>query len=171
MLVSYLARLAATHVRTVRAAPLTALEEARLPLRVWPDEVDAYLHLNNGRYLTMMDAGRYQLFLRTRLWQEMRKRGWSPVLGSAAVRFLRELRPLQEVELVTRIAGWNERWLYIEHRLEREGRVHALAGVRVVTRDGKRRVPPAELLATVGFEGEAPEPPAIVDGLMRIDTA
>ena len=171
MLVSYLARLAATHARSVRAPPLGVLEEARLPLRVWPDEMDAYLHLNNGRYLTMMDAGRYQLFLRTRLWQEMRKRGWSPVLGSAAVRFRRELKPLQEVELVTRIAGWNDRWLYIEHRVEREGRVHALAAVRVVTRAGKARVAPAELLASVGYEGQAPQPPAIVEGLMQIDLA
>ena len=33
--------------------------------RVWPTDLDVSLHMNNGRYLTLMDLGRLDLMLRT----------------------------------------------------------------------------------------------------------
>ncbi len=30
-----------------------------IPLMVWPQDIDPFLELNNGRYVTLLDLGRY----------------------------------------------------------------------------------------------------------------
>ena len=40
------------------------LEESVVRFRVWPNDLDTNLHMNNGRYLTLMDLGRLDLLLR-----------------------------------------------------------------------------------------------------------
>ncbi|MFN7134066.1 MAG: thioesterase family protein [Myxococcales bacterium] len=158
MLATYTTRLALTFSRSAFKAAVGPLEEVRLPMRVWPLDIDVYLHLNNGRYLTLMDNGRLQFMQRTGLLSVCRRRRWVPVLGGATVEFRRELRSFQTFDLVTRCAWWDEKWFYLEHRMERAGTVHALAWVKPVFKEGRRTVPPAEVLGALGFEGPPPEP-------------
>ncbi len=46
---------------------LGPLDESVLKLRVWPVDLDVNLHMNNGRYLSVMDLGRVDVILRTGL--------------------------------------------------------------------------------------------------------
>ncbi len=46
---------------------LGPLEESVLKLRVWPVDLDVNLHMNNGRYLSVMDLNRVDVILRTGL--------------------------------------------------------------------------------------------------------
>jgi acyl-CoA thioesterase FadM len=160
MLGSYLARTALTLADSFTRPRAGALEEVRLPLRVWPTDLDIYGHVNNGRYLTLMDMGRLEYGLRTGLAFEMVKRRWYPVLGAAAVEFRRELRAFQRCELVTRLAAWDDKWFFFEQRLEHAGHVSARAVVRGVTKEGRRTVSPAEMLAVVGVHTPSPLSPA-----------
>jgi len=43
------------------------LNSSRLPLRVWPNDLDLFGHMNNGRYLTLMDLGRLQIVMKSGL--------------------------------------------------------------------------------------------------------
>jgi acyl-CoA thioesterase FadM len=162
MLASYLARLGATCVRSLRADTVHPLAEVRLPLRAWPVDVDTYLHVNNGRYLTLMDFGRFAHSMRTGLLSVMLRRRWRPILGAATVQFRRELLPFQRFEVVTRLVGWDEKWFYIDQRFERGGELLASGQVRGVLKQGRKTIPPAELLRAVGHEGPSPELPASV---------
>lgn len=158
MITSYLARIAATSLRSVGRRRLGPLEEMRLPVRAWPTDIDIYLHVNNGRYLTLMDFGRLQLTIRSGLLPILLRRGWRPVVGGATVRFLHELRAFQRFEVVTRIACWDGKWIYLEQRFESGGQVCATGFVRAVFKQGRRTVTPTEILAALGFEGASPEP-------------
>ena len=160
MLGSYLARTALTLAGSIRRPRMGALEEVRLPLRVWPTDLDTYGHVNNGRYLTLMDMGRLEYGLRTGLALEMLKRRWYPVLGAASVEFRRELRAFQRCELVTRLAAWDDKWFFFEQWMEHAGQVHARAIVRGVTKHGRKTVPPAEMLAVVEVDSPSPRAPA-----------
>jgi acyl-CoA thioesterase FadM len=131
----------------------------RLPLYALPLDLDVYLHVNNGRYLTLMDNGRFAWGVRTGLARELCRKRWTPVLGGAAIRFRREIRAFDRLELVTRLASWDEKWLFLEQRFERGGRIVADARVRAVVRAKGRTVPPSKVLALVGHEGPAPSPP------------
>ena len=42
-------------------------EASRLTFRVWFHDLDPFRHMNNGRYLTLMDLGRTDLMVRSGL--------------------------------------------------------------------------------------------------------
>lgn len=130
------------------------LEESRLRFRVWPSDLDVSLHMNNGRYLTLMDFGRLDFMVRGGLFKHIVKRGWTPVVSTALVRFRRELRCFQPFELETRIIHWTESHVLFEHRIiipdgERAGEVSAYALVRAGLYDRKLKgyVPIEDLMA------------------------
>ena len=59
-------------------------EVAATPFRVWPVDFDIYRHLNNGRYLSLMDVARLDLIIRMRLVPGMFRKKWYPVVGAAS---------------------------------------------------------------------------------------
>lgn len=160
MLGSYLARMGVTLVRSGTGGAVAPLDEARLALRVWPTDLDIYGHVNNGRFLTLMDMGRLDYAVRSGMGRIALRRGWRPVVGAAVVRFRRELAPFAAFDLVTRVVTWDERAMYLEHRLERGGELSARAFLRIVTKRQGQTVAPSEMFAAVGIEGPPPELPA-----------
>jgi len=116
---------------------------SRLTLRVWPGDVDPYLHINNGRYLAIADLGRHDLFLRMRLHRAARRLGLAPVMGGSAIVFRREIRLWRRFELVSRFVTWEGTRLVGEH-------VFLLPGTA-----GGAPEPAALVLNTVGFYGRA----------------
>ena len=159
MLGSYLLRISEVAARTLPRGKVGALDEVRIPLRIWPTDIDIYLHVNNGRYLTLMDFGRLAHTVRTGMGMQMLKRGWIPVVGSATVHYWRELRTFDRVDLVTRLACWDDKWFYFEHRFEKDGKVFALGAVKGVCMQKGKTVPPSELARVVGYEGPSHQAP------------
>lgn len=50
---------------TLIAAPrVDLLTTTKVSLRVWPNDLDVNLHVNNGRYLALADIGRMHWFVR-----------------------------------------------------------------------------------------------------------
>ena len=171
MLLGYVARSSATVVESLMGPRAHMLEEVRVGLRIWPTDVDTYLHVNNGRYLTLLDMGRIAHGLRTRWLRECVRRRWKPLVGAASVQFLRELLPLQRCEVTARLAAWDGKWLFLEQRMVRGEVMHARALVRLVVKAGRDTVPPAEVLAAAGFTGHSPLSPNALPDLMDPDTS
>ena len=70
-----------------------------LAFRVWPHDLDPSIHMNNGRYLTLMDLGRTDVLIRSGLWREVLRHKWTPIASAVTIRFQRELRPFQRFRL------------------------------------------------------------------------
>ena len=136
------------------------LAPSRLRLRVWPTDCDFNLHMNNGRYLTLMDLGRTHLVAQTGLLRLMLKRRWNPVLAAAEINYLRPLAPFARFELVSRVATWDEKYFYMEQRFERHGTLHAVAYVKGVFLKGRTRVATAQVVAALDPRLSAPPMPA-----------
>jgi len=137
---------------------------SRLSFRVWPHDLDTSLHMNNGRYWTLMDLGRADIMIRSGLWRPILKNGWVPVVSAGQIRFRREMRLFQPFHLETRILTWSEAHVVIEHRLtsrRRDGSriVNAIALVRagLYDRAAKAYVPMERLLDEIGLSAEPPE--------------
>jgi acyl-CoA thioesterase FadM len=142
--------------------PRPLLDASRVAFRVWPNDCDLNLHLNNGRYLTFMDLGRVHLMGQARLWRPLRRRGWFPVLGAAEISYLRPLGPLQKFDLVTRALTWDDKYFYIEQRFEVRGQACAVALVKGVFLGGGQRVPTREVLQLLAPGLEPPPMPEFV---------
>jgi acyl-CoA thioesterase FadM len=143
---------------------LTATTSLRL--RVLPNDLDINGHMNNGRYFTIMDLGRFDLILRTGLLKMMMREKSVPVLGSAKIRYRLPLLPFQAFDLKTRIIAWDEKWVYIEQKfvIASGEKKNALAAIAVLkgsfySNKTKTTVPTAELLHLINHDEPSPEMP------------
>jgi len=153
-------RMARVLAATARRPRLGLLEESTLGFRVWPTDLDFNLHMNNARYLAVMDLGRLDLIVRGGLWRAVLRQRWQPVLAGSVVRFRRPLTLFQTFHLKSRLLGWDERWLYLDHRIEGPDGLacHAVMRAAFVAADGV--VSPARVAAAAGWSGSAPAVPA-----------
>jgi len=130
-----------------------------LRFRVWPHDLDLNMHMNNARYLSLMDLGRVDLICRSDLLRVIAAKRWQAVIGGAMVRFRWPLTLFQSFTLSSRILGWDERWFYIEHRIETVAAAACLTVVRAAFLDRGSIVPPPTALAELGFDGSPPALP------------
>ncbi len=151
---------------------------SRLQLRVWPNDLDTNLHMNNGRYFTIMDLGRMDLIFRAGAWAIIRKRMWAPVLGAAKIRYRIPLAPFQKFTLETRVLCWDAQWFFFEQRFiitngPKAGAVAAIAILRGGFYDGKARkpVPSAEAVDILGIFGASPVEPTHITEWKRAEAA
>ena len=63
-----------------RRARVGALDETSLTFRVWPNDVDVLMHMNNGRYLTLMDLGRADGIIRSGVHAILKEHDWYAVV-------------------------------------------------------------------------------------------
>ena len=147
------------------------MQVRRLSMRCWPTDLDFNFHMNNGRYLSIMDLGRVDLMLRAGLLGPiLRQKKWMPVIAASTVRYRRATAPFEKFELETRLVGWDERWVFLEQRFfGASGRVNAIGLVQAAMTSKGGRVPTSELMELVGVAPDTDgKPPAYVDDWVRM---
>lgn len=138
-------------------------------MRVWPNDLDTNAHMNNGRYLTLMDLGRFDLMTQCGLVRTVLKRKWFPVAGGVMVRFDRPLHAFEKITLNSRIIGWDQRWLYFHHDIMTGPTRAARAIARGLFRTQGRSVPTTEILEAINYSGSPLAPPESVRLWMQAD--
>jgi acyl-CoA thioesterase FadM len=141
---------------------LHPLSESVVHLRVWPNDLDLNMHLNNGRFLTIMDLGRLDLLLRAELLTHLVAHRWQPLVGAVNIRYRQSLPPFAKFKLKTKIVAWDEKWFYIEQRFERKNRLIATAHVKALFRSPKGNVRPEEVFGLLKMNIDPPTIPASV---------
>jgi acyl-CoA thioesterase FadM len=144
-----------------------------LALRAWPGDCDPNGHVNNGRYGALGDLGRYDLLVRTGLWQALRRDGFLPVMGGAAMSFRREIRLWRRFDLVTRLVSWDGTRLVCEQRFRLPGEdgasetaVLLLTSTGFYDRKGGRFAPIDDTFGRLGIHAAPPEPDPLVRGFL-----
>jgi acyl-CoA thioesterase FadM len=135
------------------------LATTRVCLRVWPNDLDLNVHLNNGRYLAFADIARIHWFVRTGVLKVARQQKAFPVIGDAIAKFRQDLRLFQTVEILTRLIGWDHKWGFMEHRFMRKGRVIGVVAIRGVFKGPNGSIEPTVLLAELSRAAVSPELP------------
>lgn len=133
------------------------LEEGVLVFHCWPSDLDMNMHMTNSRYASFMDLARVSLMIRNGGWQRIRAAGLYPVLGSASTRFRRPIKPFQKFTVPARVVSWDERWIYIEHKMAAGGDLAAYCLVKTTFLSKEGRVPTDKLMAIIGYSGARPE--------------
>ncbi len=147
--------------RLRRGGMLPPLTVGRMRLTTLPTDLDLLRHMNNGRYLSLFDLGRWDLLTRTGLAAAMRERGWYAVVANETITFRKSLTLWQRFDVETRVIGHDDKALYLEHRAVVDGEVYARAIVRArMLRRGGGTVSHDELFAAVGRPDDLAEIPA-----------
>ena len=117
-------------IRVRSRSRLSIWDTSHAAFRVNLADLDVQRHMNNGRYLSIMDLGRMDLMLRSRFWSRITEHGWYPVVAGQTITYRKSLTLGQKFDLATRVVGYDDRWIYME-QVFRVGRtVHADAIVR-----------------------------------------
>jgi acyl-CoA thioesterase FadM len=133
--------------------------ESVLRMRVWLGDIDVFSELNNGRHLTLMDLGRFDLAVRSGFLKVIHREGWAFTVGGASVRFRLRVPPFSRVLLRTRLVGHDDRWFYFHQKIERDGRVCSAALVRTAVISKGSLVPVDRVLEASGRPEWDPELP------------
>jgi acyl-CoA thioesterase FadM len=147
------------------------LERSVLTFRVLPNDLDPNWHMNNGRYLTIMDLGRLDMTIHSGLMRAVIRNRWMPVLGGATIRYQRPLQPFQCYTLTTRIIGWDEKWIYMEQQFDSNEKRAATALVKALVRGRDRSIPTAEVMREVGVDQPSPPFPDHLRAWIAADEA
>jgi acyl-CoA thioesterase FadM len=130
-------------------APLSVLDEDCLRMHVWPNGIDLNLHLNNARYLNIMDYGRMHLLARTRLLDYILRSRWKPLVGAVWMTYRRSLPLFSAYTLNSRLVCWDERWFYMEQTFTAQEGLVALGWVKGILRDAPGNVEPQKVIDRV----------------------
>lgn len=135
-----------------RLAPLPrlgVLDEDCLRLRVWPNDIDLNLHLNNARYLSWMDYGRMHLLARTQLLNHILRARWTPLVGAVWMTYRRSLGLFAPFTLASRLVCWDERWFYLEQTFTGSMGLSAVGWVKGLLRGAEGNLGPQQILERV----------------------
>lgn len=130
----------------------------RIRLRTLPTDIDLLGHMNNGRYASLFDLGRFDLLVRNGIWDTFQEKGWYGVVASSTITFRKSLNLWQRFTIETRLHGHDDKSVYMVHRAVVRGEVYAemLVRSRFLRRTGGI-VPLDELFAVLGRRDDLPE--------------
>ena len=154
-----LIRAAKELIKDRNAPPLPILGTHVSWHRCWPQDIDVFMEMNNGRILTVLDLGRTLLAKRVGLLKALAKNGWSMTMAGSTVRYRKRIRPFVRFKVTHRCVGWDDKFFYLEHAIwiGEDCATHALYRAAVTDKNGIVR--PGTVFRSMGFEGDRPDLP------------
>ena len=155
-------RLLWTLLRCWRMPRIQAGDSIVRQLRVLPNDLDINGHMNNGRYLTVVDLMLIEYFVRSGFARVMLREGWKPMSGGSFISYRRGLKPFQNYELRFRLDACDGHWNYMRFEFASAGKVCAAGYMKGAAVSGAGLVPNAVSYEKMGLEMPADPLPAPV---------
>lgn len=126
-------------------------------------DIDIFIEMNNGRILTLYEMGRFQAAVRMGLWALLKKNRWGLTVAGSSIRYRRRITPFERYETRTKIATWDDRFVYIEQGMYKmNGECASNVLLRTAVVEKGRAVPTQVLLDALEITDPRPEPAAWV---------
>ena len=132
-------------------------EACHTQFRVVPTDLDLNLHMNNARYFAWMDIARLDLLQRTGLLKVFKAKSWFPVVADETISFGKSLDLFDRVSVVTKIRGWDEKFIFLEQRFERNNETVAGGIVKSCILNKNGPIPTHVVLSELMHDKKSPE--------------
>ena len=142
------------------------------PLRVWPNDLDVFMHMNNGAYLTIMDLARTDMMIRSGMLSRVFKRRWYGVVAAETIRFKQSLKLFQSYEIHTEVVCWDHWSFYIVQTFTRNGTfvAKAVVEIRFLSTSGEK-ITANEVTKLMGIQKPSPPMPDWIADWQRAQPA
>lgn len=138
----------------------------------WPQDLDVFLELNNGRALTLYDLGRIAMAQRAGLIATLRRERWALTMAGSHVRFRRRIRAFERFEVRSRAVCWDDKFTYIEQSMwKRDGECASHVLYRAAVTDRNGIVAPLRVLASLGQNAVSPAMPEWIKNWTRAEAS
>lgn len=125
---------------------VSIFKPAVMHMRVLPNDLDFNKHMNNSRYLALMDLGRVYYMGQTGILREAIKKKWSPIVAEIDIRYKRSLDPFMKFQLITELMKVDEKFFYLKQSFVHKGNVMAEAEVKGLFISPHGKVSPEEVI-------------------------
>ena len=156
-------------LRALRAPKIAFGDTVELSLRVLPNDLDANGHMNNARYLAVVDLGLVTLFICSGFLRLCLRRGWRPMGGGQLIHYRRGLNVFQRYTLRLAPVGWDEFWNYVRFDFVRDGELCATGIMKGAAVGPGGLVPTAEVYPALGHHEPSPTLPPDVQAWIAAD--
>ena len=129
----------------IQATEITSLE-----FRVWITDIDISI-MNNAAILTVMEVGRIDFMVRTNFFKIANRNKWFFPSQDLTVQFYRPLKTFQKAELQTKLSYVDEKWIYFEQRIIRNGKEVAGCLIKCTVKRGRETVPTSEVIKALNI--------------------
>ncbi|WP_332778535.1 thioesterase family protein [Polaromonas sp.] len=162
-------RLIWTWLRARFKPPIQMGDTIAMQLRVLPTDLDVNGHMNNGRYMTIVDLALIEYFTRAGFLPVALQRGWRPMLGGSMIAFRRGLKPFTVYTLRFSMQCWDERWNYMRFEFEHAGQSMAVGYTKGAVVGPEGIVSNSDSRAAMGLDPTSPAFPAPVSAWIEAD--
>lgn len=140
--------------RIIISKPIDLFSHCTSKFRVNLLDLDFNMHMNNGRYFSIMDLARFDIMLKSKTFWKIIKKGYYPVISSQSIRFKKSLGPFMAFEIITLIESWDDRNFYMHQQFIKNDTVYAEGYVktRFRQRGRKESVPTKEIFELLGIK-------------------
>ena len=152
-------RLAKTLLAPVRD-PIDIYEVHRDPMICWPQDIDMFMEMNNGRVQTLYDLGRFRLSKRAGFLRVLKDNRWGLAVAGSSTRYRKRITLFQRYEMRTRFLGYDDRFMYLEQGMWRGETCHNHALLRTAVLGKSGTVAPREVALAMNHPED---PPALPD--------
>ena len=99
-------------IRSLFKSRIDFSDKISLVLHILPNDLDINRHLNNGRYLTLLDLASIEFFIRSGVLKHAIRRDFRPMIGGLMVTYRKGLSLFERCTLTMQMEAWDERWNY-----------------------------------------------------------
>lgn len=119
--------------------------------RVMPWDCDPNFHMTNARYFSYMDYGRFWRYFHVGIFKTIfvTKR-WMPMAVSQEITYIKDISPFEKFSVHTRLAGWDDKYVYMAQDFYGKKGLCAKAMIRGVFVHNKKPVAIEQVMQVFG---------------------
>ena len=136
-------------------------------LTVLPNDIDPFMELNNGRYVTLLDLGRFAYGGRIKMGTFLKKNNWSLTIVGTYNEYRYRLKLFRKFQLKSKIIGYDEKWFYFFQKAEINGKTHMASVVKFAFTSKNGLVLPSKVIPKMDLIYNPKELPKWIDELSK----
>ncbi len=152
-------KLSTTLIKAIFRSKLNPEDSSALELRAGFTDIDMFMELNNARYFTYMELGRWDFSYRIGLIGLMKKHKWGVAIGGASVRYRRRIPFLSKFTLTTQLICHDGRWFYFLQEMHIKNKICFSALIKACVTSKNGLMPAPEVIKELGRESWNPDIP------------
>ena len=145
---------------------LTVTDSSVIPFNVWLTDVDATI-MNHAALMTVMEAGRIDLMVRSGFFRLARKEKWYFPTSAISVQFVRPLKLFQKAILTTRVIHVTSTDIYLEQKVIRGEKKIAGCIVKSRIKKGRETLDVPSIILRLGNASVPKEFPELIAALEK----
>lgn len=119
--------------------------------RVWITDIDVSV-MNHAAIMTVLETGRLDLMVRSDFFKVASKNKWYFPSQAISIQFYRPLKAFQKAKIYTRISYVDEKWIYVEQKIKRNGKIVAACIVKNTIKKGRDTIPTSEIMKALNID-------------------